>query len=43
MLRRMALLAWIGSHAETDLARERGPDFTRVSVELAETYLTRFG
>ncbi len=43
MLRRMALLAWIGSHAETDLAQERGPDFTRVSVELAETYLTQFG
>ena len=43
MLRRMALLAWIGSHAETDLAREQGPDFTRVSAELAETYLAKFG
>lgn len=43
MLRRMALLAWIGSHAETDLAKEQGPDFTRVSVELAEDYLAKFG
>lgn len=42
MLRRMALLAWIGSHSETDLAQEQGPDFTRVSVELAERYLARF-
>lgn len=43
MLRRMALLAWIGSHAETDLAREQGPEFTRVSCELAESYLRDFG
>ncbi|RMD62498.1 MAG: aminoglycoside phosphotransferase [Alphaproteobacteria bacterium] len=43
MLRRMALLAWIGSHSETELAQEMGPEFTRVSCELAEDYLTRFG
>jgi len=43
MLRRMVLLAWIGSHSETDLAKEQGVDFTRVSVELAETYLSTFG
>lgn len=43
MLRRMALLAWIGSHSETDLAKEQGPAFTRVSVELAERYLSDFG
>ena len=42
MLRRMALLAWIGSHSETDLAQEQGPEFTRVSCELAEDYLNRF-
>ena len=42
MLRRMALLAWIGSHSETDLAKEQGPEFTRVSVELAEKYLSAF-
>ena len=43
MLRRMALLAWIGSHAETDLAKEQGPQFTRVSCELAERYLAGHG
>ena len=41
-LRRMVLLAWIGSHSETDLAKEQGAEFTRVSVELAETYLQNF-
>ncbi len=43
MLRRMALLAWIGSHAETDLAKAQGPEYTRVSAELAEAYLATFG
>ena len=43
MLRRMVLLAWIGSHGDTDLAKEQGPDFTRVSAELAEVYLRKFG
>ena len=42
MLRRMVLLAWIGSHAETDLAQDMSADFTRVTVELAEDYLARF-
>lgn len=41
MLRRMALLAWIGSHAETDLAQSLEKDFARVSAELAETYLAK--
>lgn len=39
MLRRMALLAWIGSHSETDLAQQQGPEFTRVSVVLAKHFL----
>ena len=30
MLRRMALLAWIGSHSDTALAKEQGPEFTKV-------------
>jgi Ser/Thr protein kinase RdoA (MazF antagonist) len=42
LMRRMALLAWIGSHAETDLAKAQGPAFTRVSADLAEDYLARF-
>ena len=43
LLRRLLLVAWIGSHADTDLAREMGAEFTRVSCDLAEGYLGRFG
>jgi len=43
MLRRLALLAWIGSHAETDTARELAPSFAAISCDLAEHYLSRFG
>ena len=42
LLRRLLLVAWIGSHADTDLAQEMGEEFTRVSCALAEDYLTRF-
>lgn len=43
MLRRLALLAWIGSHAETETARALAPQFASVSCDLAESYLARFG
>ena len=43
LLRRIQLVAWIGSHREVDLAKEMGDDFTVVSCDLAETYLKRFG
>lgn len=43
MLRRTLILAWMGSHSQTDLAQELGPDYTAVSCELAEKYLTDFG
>ena len=43
MLRRMLLVAWIGSHSETDLARSMGEDYTASTVPLCEDYLTRFG
>jgi Ser/Thr protein kinase RdoA (MazF antagonist) len=43
MLRRLAIIAWIGSHSETDLARELGRPFTRASVPLARRYIARFG
>ena len=39
LLRRMALLAWIGSHAETPLAQAHAPDFARVTATLAESWL----
>lgn len=42
LLRRLLLVAWIGSHHDTDLARSMGPEFTRVSCDLAEDYLSRF-
>lgn len=40
MLRRLLLVAWIGGHSETDLAQSLGKEFTRVSADLAETYLS---
>jgi Ser/Thr protein kinase RdoA (MazF antagonist) len=42
MLRRLLLVAWIGSHSGTDLARSMGAEYTRVSVDLADAYLSRF-
>lgn len=43
MLRRLLLVAWIGSHSETELAQSMGVDYTRTSVPLCEDYLSRFG
>lgn len=43
MLRRLLLVAWIGSHSETDLAQEMGEDYTVKTVDLAERYLQDFG
>ena len=43
MLRRLLLVAWIGSHSETDLARSLGADYTATTAPLCERYLTRFG
>ncbi len=39
MLRRLLLVAWIGSHAMTETAQEMGPEFTTTTCDLAETYL----
>jgi Ser/Thr protein kinase RdoA (MazF antagonist) len=43
MLRRMILFAWMGSHAETDLAKQEGPAYAEGTCEMAERYLARFG
>lgn len=43
MLRRLLLVAWIGSHHETDLARSMGLPYTEGTVGLCEDYLRRFG
>ncbi len=43
MLRRMILVAWIGSHAETDLAQSMGVAYTEKTAPMCEAYLTQFG
>jgi Ser/Thr protein kinase RdoA (MazF antagonist) len=42
LLRRLLLVAWIGSHADTELAQDMGEEYTQVSCDLAEDYLSRF-
>lgn len=42
MLRRLLLVAWIGSHSETELAQSMGVDYTRETVPLCERYLAEF-
>lgn len=42
MLRRILLVAWIGSHSETDLAQSMGTAYTQGTVPLCERYLARF-
>jgi Ser/Thr protein kinase RdoA (MazF antagonist) len=39
LLRRLQLVAWVGSHKFADAARELGADFTAGACELAERYL----
>ena len=43
MLRRLLLVAWIGSHAETELAQSMGVAYTRDTPPLCERYLSRLG
>jgi Ser/Thr protein kinase RdoA (MazF antagonist) len=43
MLRRLLLIAWIGSHQETALARSLGAEYTEQTVPLCSAYLKRFG
>jgi Ser/Thr protein kinase RdoA (MazF antagonist) len=43
MLRRLLLVAWIGSHSETELAQSMGVDYTRGTIPICESYLSRFG
>ena len=39
LLRRLQLVAWVGSHRFADSARDLGAEFTRGACELAERYL----
>lgn len=43
MLRRLLLVAWIGSHGETELAQSMGVAYTEGTAGLCERYLGRFG
>jgi Ser/Thr protein kinase RdoA (MazF antagonist) len=43
MLRRLLLVAWIGSHAETELAQSMGLPYTEGTAGLCEDYLSRYG
>ena len=43
MLRRLLLVAWIGSHSETDLAQSMGVAYTDGTSGLCDAYLSRFG
>jgi Ser/Thr protein kinase RdoA (MazF antagonist) len=43
MLRRLLLIAWIGSHSETELAQSMGVSYTNETIPLCERYLSRFG
>ena len=43
MLRRLLLVAWIGSHHQTDLAKSMGLPYTEGTVGLCEDYLRKFG
>jgi Ser/Thr protein kinase RdoA (MazF antagonist) len=42
MLRRLLLVAWIGSHSETELAKSMGVEYTEQTVDLCRIYLRRF-
>jgi Ser/Thr protein kinase RdoA (MazF antagonist) len=43
MLRRLLLIAWVGSHAETDLAKSMGLAYTEGATDLCDAYLSSFG
>jgi Ser/Thr protein kinase RdoA (MazF antagonist) len=43
MLRRLLLVAWVGSHSETGLAQSLGVSYTQQTDALCTAYLRRFG
>jgi Ser/Thr protein kinase RdoA (MazF antagonist) len=40
MLRRLLLVAWIGSHSSTATAQAMGEEYTATSCRLAENYMS---
>ncbi len=43
LLRRLQLVAWVGSHRFADAAQELGAGFTQGACEIAERYLSSYG
>ena len=43
MARRILVMAWMASHAETPMAREGGASYSATTVDLAEAFLRRLG
>ncbi|MEM7171552.1 MAG: phosphotransferase enzyme family protein [Pseudomonadota bacterium] len=43
MLRRLLLVAWIGSHSETELAQDMGVQYTQDTLGLCRNYMKGFG
>lgn len=43
MLRRLLLVAWMGSHSHSRECQEIGPGYTAASCELAERYVASNG
>lgn len=43
MLRRLLLVAWTGSHSETELAQDMGVQYSTDTVPLCEDYLAKLG
>jgi hypothetical protein len=43
MLRRLLLVAWVGSHSETGLAQSLGVSYTQQTDALCTAFLRRFG
>jgi Ser/Thr protein kinase RdoA (MazF antagonist) len=41
MLRRLVIFAWLGSRPGTELVADLGPEYARVTAELAEQYLSQ--
>ncbi len=42
MFRRLLLVSWVGTHQDTATGQEMGEQFTHVSCELAQDYLSKF-
>lgn len=42
MFRRLLLVSWVGTHQDTETGQEMGTNFTKVTCDLAEKYLSNY-